>query len=92
MIEELLDQKPKRKWQNLLHKKCPNCDSRLEDKDMYLVCPNPDTNGKHQHCFFIEKQKAADFLLNQDHPANFCLSSHERAKISEVIQSLGITQ
>lgn len=85
--------RPKRKWQNLLHKKCPNCSSRLDqDKHRrYFICPNPSPTDATRSCFFIKKETAASLLLNPDHPANFCLSAHEKATIDQVIADFGIT-
>ncbi len=78
----------KRRWQNLLHRKCPNCNSQLEVKGEYLICPNPHPVMINRNCFFIKKEKAAEFLLDPSHPANICLSPHERATLTEMIQEL----
>ncbi len=85
------DEKPKRRWQNLLHKKCTNCDTRLEDSKDYFKCPNQHPTDPGRNCFFIKKTKAAEYLLDPDHPAHFCLSPHERDSIEQSIQELGIT-
>ena len=81
----MVENKPKRRWQNLLHKKCPNCDTRLEDSRLYLVCPNPDSQEANKNCFFIKKDKAIEYLMTPDHPAHFCLNFHERQGIKETI-------
>lgn len=82
-------QRPRRLWQELLHKKCPNCSTRLEDTGRYFKCPNPsvDSMRSSPNCFFIAKTKAVEFLLNPTHPANICLSSHERATLEEAIKA-----
>lgn len=83
MVEEKTTTK---RWQNLLHKKCPNCDSRLEDANLFLKCPIMREDGKS--CFFIKKTKAIEFLLDPTHKANICLSDHERGIIKEAIQKI----
>src|SRR3990167_3951398 len=86
----MVEDKPKRRWQDLLHKKCPNCSTRLEDSRLYFVCPNPHPTDPNRSYFFIKKTTAAEYLLNPDHPANFCLSEHERATVEQAIQTMGI--
>lgn len=76
----MVTEKPKKRWQNLLHKKCPNCNSRMQDKQLYFSCPNA--------CFFIKKTKAVEYLLDPKHQANICLSSHERETIEKAVQNL----
>lgn len=80
--------KPKRKWQNLLHRKCPNCDTRLELSKSYLVCPNQSPTEAKRNCFFIKLDRAIEFLRDTQHPANFCLTNHERASLEEHIKAL----
>lgn len=77
---------PRRRWQNLLHKKCPNCDSRFEDAQLYFKCPTIKEDGKN--CFFIKKTMVAQFLLDPKHKANIFLTSHERETIKDVIQKM----
>ena len=78
------DEKPKRRWQNLLHKKCPNCDARLEDAHMFFKCPVIKEDGRN--CFFIRKTKAIEFLMDPEHPANICLAPHERDTLNEALK------
>jgi hypothetical protein len=82
------DQNQKRRWQNLLHKKCPNCNTHLEDCRLYFKCPNPHHTDIGRNCFFIKKDRAAEFLLNPEHPANKCLNRHERETLEDTIQEL----
>jgi hypothetical protein len=84
------EEKPKRRWQDLLHKKCPNCSTRLEDSQMYFVCPNPHPTEPKRNCFFIKKTKAAEFLLDPQHPAHMHLSQHERETLGDMIKEMGI--
>jgi len=83
-----IEKKPKKHWQNLLHKKCPNCDSHLEDARMYLRCPNKNVDDPTRNCFFIKKTTAAEFLLDTGHPANFCLTAHEKETLEDYIKLL----
>lgn len=77
-------EKPKRKWQNLFDQRCPNCGTKMESSGKYLACPFLKENEKN--CFFISKEKAAEFLADPSHPAHFCLSDEKKLKIEEAIQ------
>ena len=77
----------KRKWQNLFHLKCPNCNEKLEDSGQYLSCPTPHDTEADKSCFFIKRDRVAELLLQEDHPANFCLTDQEREKIDEMIKT-----
>ena len=81
--------KQKRKWQNLFYKKCPNCGTPLQDNNDYLSCPNPHPEKSNVTCFYIKKSVAIELLMNVEHPANFCLSPHEKLRIEEVIKNYG---
>lgn len=83
-------QKPKIRWQNLFHLKCPNCDTRLENRRKFYACPNPSPTNPLRNCFFIEKEKAASYLLDETHPAHRFLSPHERANLAEAIGQMGV--
>lgn len=91
-LNESAEIKPKRRWQNLLHNKCPNCNTRLEDARLYLKCPNLNETDKNRNCFFIKKDKAFKYLLDPEHPANKCLSSHERENLTVLLASVGIIE
>ncbi len=80
-------QKPKRMWQNLLYLKCPNCNCRLESSGKYLACPTPSEENPQKSCFFIKKERVAEVLLDTNHPANYCLTEDERARINEMIET-----
>jgi len=82
----MTDEKPKRKWQNLLHQRCPNCGSKLETSGMYLICPTPHPTEKERNCFFIKKDKAVELLLDTEHPANICLSIEDREMLDDIIK------
>ena len=81
----MVDEKPKRKWQNLLHKRCPNCGVELEVSGMYLMCPNPRPTEEGRNCFFIKKERAVELLLDTDHPANLCLSLEDRESLDAIV-------
>lgn len=87
----MIDQKPKRKWQNLLYQKCPNCDARMEDRNLYFMCPTAHTDDPTKSCFFIKKDKVAEYLLDTNHPAYYCLTESERSRITETIESFNIS-
>ena len=76
-----------RHWQNLIIKKCPNCNEHFENIGSYWRCPTMILkNGKQQSCFFISRIKVAEFLLDPLHPANTHLSPEIRARVPEIIQ------
>ncbi len=81
--------KKHKKWQNLVHMKCPNCNTRLEDARLYLKCPNLNPNDETKNCFFIKKDKAVEFIMDPAHPANFCMSLHEREMINGFLAEIG---
>ena len=84
----MTEQNKKRKWQNLLYLKCPNCNERLEDSRQYMACPTPSADDPTKSCFFISKKKIAEILLDESHPANYCLKEHEKIEIQRVITKL----
>lgn len=85
---ESTESKPTRRWQNLLYKKCPNCNERLEDARLFWKCPNTKEDGKS--CFFIKQLQALEYLMNPEHPANRCLSLSEREHLKELLGKTGI--
>lgn len=76
-----------KRWQNLIHKKCPNCNNKLEDRGSYWVCPD---SGLHKNCFIIHRFKVIQFLTDPTHAANRFLSEHERKTLTEGLRGLGI--
>ncbi len=82
------NEKKHRRWQNLLHKKCPNCGTPMETRNLYLVCPNQNAEAPERSCFFIKRTNAIELILNKEHPAYFCLSATERDMIEETIKEL----
>jgi hypothetical protein len=84
----MFTEKPHRKWQNLLYKKCPNCDGDLVDNGHYFTCKNPHPLEAHRSCFFIKKETAAAYLVNPNHPAHFCLTADEKEQITKVVNTM----
>jgi hypothetical protein len=85
-------ERPHRRWQNLLHKVCPNCNTPMQEYKMYFICPNEDPKDETRNCFFIKKTTAAQYLLDVNHPANFCLSYAERETVESTIKALGLKE
>lgn len=77
-----------KKWQNLFYSKCPNCNTKMEKNNGHLICPNPHPVEKSKNCFFIKITSAIQFLLDEKHAANYCLTLDERARLNDAIQSI----
>ena len=88
MVTPEIEQKPVRRWQNLLYKKCPNCNERLIDKRLFWECPNRREDGRS--CFFIKQMVALGYLMDPEHPANVCLSLSERERLKELLRAIGV--
>lgn len=75
----------KKKWQNLVHKKCIKCDARLEEKQdraVLYVCTDPDCD------FFITRRKLFEILTDETHIMRRFLTEHERQQLEEAVQAL----
>ena len=71
-----------KRWQNLIHKKCPHCDERLLNQQKGYVCPA---------CgFYISKRKVAEILTDPTHAAVRFLSNHEKEMLEKAIEELGL--
>lgn len=69
------------KWQNLLHKKCPKCDGRLEqkmDRAVIFECENGD--------FVISRRKVFEILMDETHVLRRHLTAHERELLEGAIE------
>lgn len=75
-----------RKWQNLIHKKCPDCDARMQSTPRGFLCPATD------HQFFITRATLGQYLTDPSHPIVRFASQHEREIINEALRELGIQQ
>jgi hypothetical protein len=72
----------KKKWQNLVHKKCIKCDARLEEKQdrvVLYVCTDPDCD------FFITRRKLFEILTDENHILRRYLTEHERIELEEAV-------
>lgn len=75
----------KKKWQNLIHKKCIKCDTRLEerqDRTVLYVCTNEGCD------FFITRRKLFEILTDESHIMRRFLSEHERQSLEEATNNL----
>lgn len=75
----------KKKWQNLIHKKCIKCDGRLEerqDRTILYVCTNEDCD------FFITRRKLFEILTDETHIMRRFLTEHERQELEGAVNNL----
>lgn len=71
------------KWQNLIDKKCPNCDERLSEvKDRVVIfeCRGCD--------FMITKQKYFDILVDPDHKMRQFLTAADKQRLYQALQEI----
>lgn len=71
---------PRKKWQNLIHKKCPKCDRKLQWRDKVFLCLSPDCEG-----FAISREKLVVILTDQTHIMRRFASPHELELIENAI-------
>ena len=73
---------PLKRWQNLLHKKCPKCNERLvQFKDIGILFRCSD-----EACGFIISQKAmVDIFNDETHIMRRFLDDHERELLEAAI-------
>lgn len=86
-----IEKRPNRKWQNLIHLKCPNCSKRMEESGKYMACPSRNEEDPTKNCFFIKKERIVEILLDDKHPANIFLNGDEKLQIEEVVNNLGFS-
>jgi 5-methylcytosine-specific restriction endonuclease McrA len=73
------------KWQNLMEKRCPACDSELEeikDRAILFECKN------HQCGFFLTKRKYFEILMDESHVLRRFLSTASAEKLENAIAEL----
>jgi len=71
-----------RHWQNLIHQKCPDCDSRMEIESKGFKC---------KECgFFITRQSMAKILTDPTHVAVRFMSYHEREILAKGLENIGV--
>lgn len=73
---------PKKHWENLIHKKCPICNEKLEWKSHTFFC-----NNHRENPFIINSDKLAKFLLNKNGPTFKNMTDHERDILEDAIRS-----
>ena len=79
-MESVIENKPLKRWQNLIHKKCPRCDERMNWRDKYFRCPSG--------CFTISGVKLIEILTDPEHIVQQYLSPHEREIIEGGIKKV----
>ena len=67
------------RWQNLVHRKCPKCDSRLELHYFTYKCPQVMCR------FAIGKRKIAEILTDETHVIHRFMSPHERRLLEQAV-------
>lgn len=70
---------PKR-WQNLIHRKCPVCDTRMDWKGGWFRCPTSD--------FAISGAKVVDILTDEEHIIHRFMSAHERQVLEQGLRDM----
>ena len=73
-----------RHWQNIVFKKCPDCDKRLENHPKGFMCPD-DMCG-----FFISLGGVTKILTDPNHAAVRFLSKEARAVLDQQLKEIGI--
>lgn len=78
----------KKKWQNLIHRKCVKCDSPLEeqkDRVVLLECSNRACD------FFITRRKLFEILVDETHIMRRFLSYTEREQLEDAIEAMTLS-
>jgi len=76
-----------KRWQNLFHQKCPNCGEQMEISGKYFKCPV--VNDEGMNCFFISREKAAQYLTDKTHPAYINLTGEEKRTLEDQLHPFG---
>lgn len=71
-----------RKWQNLIHGKCPDCDARMIKMTVELACPDDKCH------FIIKRSKVAEILRDTHHKAIQFASDHEKLLITKALEEV----
>jgi len=71
-----------KKWQNLIHRKCPKCDSRLKWIGDWFRCPDS------QCSFAISGIKVVEILTDEKHIVQQYMTPHEKQILIQGIKSL----
>ena len=69
------------RWQNLIHKKCPNCDAQLtEEKDRAVMLECKECG------FMISQKKLLEILTDETHVLRNHLTPHEKIIIKQATE------
>ena len=73
-----------RRWQNIIHKQCPDCDTEFVERNNHFKCPT-------ESCGFgLSIQKMAEILTDPSHSAIRFMDKNEENILYNALQSLGI--
>lgn len=76
------------RWQNLIYKKCPRCDARLDaiirKKRLYFEC----LIEKSGCGFIISAEKLGQILTDENHIMRKFLTPHERTSLETAINEV----
>lgn len=75
-------------WQNLIHKKCPDCGSIMQESKIGFTCKVKLEGGSCT--FFINKTKMAEILTDKNHATVRFMNEHEKELLNEALQELGV--
>lgn len=74
----------KKRWQNLIHEKCPNCDNRLVKIKEGYACSDALCT------FFITPKKIAEIITDPNHPAVRYMTEHEIEVRNKALRDMGV--
>ena len=76
----------KKKWQNLIHKRCITCGEPLQEvKDVVVFYECPNVN---RTCKIITRRKMFEILTDETHVLRTYLTEHERQALEEAVANL----
>lgn len=71
-------------WQNVIYKRCPDCDAQFQPHPKGYLCPTIDCS------FFITREGLARILLDDTHAAIRYANDEQRQIVNRALQELGI--
>lgn len=81
----------KKKWQNLIHRKCVKCDYPLEEVRDRGVILLECTNSPQACDFFITRRKLFEILVDETHIMRRFLTREERDQIEDAIEAMTLS-
>lgn len=72
-------------WQNLIHQKCPACNTRMGLEREGLICPEKECK------FYITRIKLAEILADSNHAVVRFATKHEAEILNNAFKSIGIS-